>query len=89
MRDDAVQSSGQQLFPAAQSWAWPASARNPRFANSIKKKKYNEWQFVYDPTTEPRNGLITTPNQPLLQAAFGSQGGNLNGQPGTPTGQRK
>jgi hypothetical protein len=44
-----------------------------------KKKKYNEWQFVYDPTTEPRNGLITTPNQPLLQG-FGTQPQNL--QPG-------
>ncbi len=44
-----------------------------------KKKKYNEWQFVYDPTNEPRNGLITTPNQPLLQG-FGTQPGQL-GQP--------
>jgi len=44
-----------------------------------KKKKYNEWQFVYDPTMD-RGGLITTPNQPALQ--LGSQ--NLNGQNGQP-----
>jgi type II secretory pathway pseudopilin PulG len=36
------------------------------------KKKYNEWQFVYDPTTD-RGGLITTPYQPAL-ASFGTPG---------------
>jgi hypothetical protein len=30
------------------------------------KKKYNEWQFLYDPTAD-RGGLITTPYQPALQ----------------------
>lgn len=45
-----------------------------------KKKKYNEWQFVYDPTFD-RGLLITTPYQPQLQQ-FGMQGTtNLNGQP--------
>lgn len=31
-----------------------------------KKNHYNEWQFVYDPSTD-RGGLLTTPNQPVLQ----------------------
>jgi hypothetical protein len=44
-----------------------------------KKTKYNEWQFVYDPTAD-RGGLITTPYQPGLQN-FGTN--NLNGQNGT------
>ncbi len=44
-----------------------------------KKKKYNEWQFVYDPTTD-RGGLITTPNQPNLQGFAGQPGQTL--QPG-------
>ena len=44
-----------------------------------KKKKYNEWQFVYDPTTD-HGGLITTPNQPSLQG-FGSQPGLNGAQP--------
>jgi type II secretory pathway pseudopilin PulG len=43
-----------------------------------KKHKYNEWQFVYDPTLD-RGGLISTPYQPQL--AMSMQ--NLNGQPGT------
>jgi len=42
------------------------------------KKKYNEWQFLYDPSTD-RGGLITTPYQPMLQG-FGGQG-IYNGQP--------
>ncbi len=43
------------------------------------KKKYNEWQFIYDPATD-LGGLLTTPNQPAIQG-FGQQGTpNLNGQ---------
>ena len=43
-----------------------------------KKKKYNEWQFVYDPTMD-RGLLITTPYQ--QQTGFGVMGTpNLNGQ---------
>jgi len=44
-----------------------------------KKEHYNDWQFIYDPTTD-RGGLITTPNQPPTQTA----GQNLNGPPGAP-----
>lgn len=43
-----------------------------------KKKKYNEWQFVYDPTLD-RGLLITTPYQ--QQVGFGVTGTpNLNNQ---------
>ena len=42
------------------------------------KKKYEEWQFIYDPTTD-RGGLLSTPNQPPLQGAGGV--GNQLGQP--------
>ncbi len=46
-----------------------------------KKKKYNEWQFVYDPTFD-RGQLITTPYQPSLQQ-LGMQGTtNVNGPNG-------
>jgi type II secretory pathway pseudopilin PulG len=54
-----------------------------------KKKKYDEWQFVYDPTFD-RGFLITTPYQPQLQLqlqGLGAQGNinglNPNGQNGT------
>lgn len=41
-----------------------------------KKKKYNEWQFLYDPSMD-RGLLITTPYQPQLQM-FGTTPQNLN-----------
>jgi hypothetical protein len=31
-----------------------------------KKNHYNQWQFIYDPSTD-RGGLLMTPNQPPLQ----------------------
>ena len=49
-----------------------------------KKKKYNEWQFVYDPTLD-RGFLITTPYQPQLQM-FGTGPQNVNGPQQSPTG---
>jgi type II secretory pathway pseudopilin PulG len=48
-----------------------------------KKRKYNEWQFVYDPTAD-RGGLISTPYQPPLQ--FLSNQPTQNGQPGNNNG---
>ena len=49
------------------------------------KKKYNEWQFIYDPGTD-RGGLLSTPNQPPLQG-FGNQPGQIQqqGNPGVNT----
>jgi type II secretory pathway pseudopilin PulG len=53
-----------------------------------KKKKYNDWQFVYDPTAD-HGGLITTPYQPMAIQGMGSQGigtpaGQNGNQPGSP-----
>jgi type II secretory pathway pseudopilin PulG len=77
------QSSGQQPVGGGPIVGVASLSKKTTIREFNKKKKYNEWQFVYDPTTEPRNGLITTPNQPLLQG-FGSQ--PLNGtQPGNAT----
>ena len=45
-----------------------------------KKEHYNQWQFIYDPTTD-RGGLLMTPNQPPLQGAL-----NLNQQQSGPQG---
>jgi type II secretory pathway pseudopilin PulG len=46
-----------------------------------KKNHYNQWQFIYDPSTD-RGGLLMTPNQPPLQGA--AQNAQQNGQPGSP-----
>lgn len=48
------------------------------------KKKYNEWQFIYDPGTD-RGGLLSTPNQPPLQG-FGNQNQAGQIQQGNPNG---
>jgi type II secretory pathway pseudopilin PulG len=53
-----------------------------------KKKKYNEWQFVYDPTFD-RGFLITTPYQPQLQMGMQNTpnlNGQINGQQGGSSG---
>jgi hypothetical protein len=47
-----------------------------------KKNHYNQWQFIYDPSTD-RGGLLMTPNQPPLQgAAQNLQQNGQNGQNG-------
>ena len=47
-----------------------------------KKEHYNEWQFIYDPTTD-RGGLLMTPNQPGLQSVVaGTQMQNPTGAQG-------
>jgi type II secretory pathway pseudopilin PulG len=44
-----------------------------------KKDHYNQWQFIYDPSTD-RGGLLMTPNQPPLQGAV-----PVNSQNGEPS----
>jgi len=49
-----------------------------------KKNHYNQWQFIYDPTTD-RGGLLMTPNQPPLKNAVQpTNQQQQNGQPGLP-----
>lgn len=43
-----------------------------------KKDHYNQWQFIYDPTTD-RGGLLMTPNQPPLQNAVQNVNQQQNG----------
>lgn len=53
------------------------------------KDHYNQWQFIYDPSTD-RGGLLSTPNQPPLQGAIpvqqvgGAAGSILGQQPTQP-----
>lgn len=47
-----------------------------------KKRKYSDWQFIYDPTMD-RGGLIRTPYQPtLMTQGIGQSVPNMNGQNG-------
>lgn len=48
-----------------------------------KKDHYNQWQFIYDPTSD-RGGLLMTPNQPpLMNANQNVNQQQQNGQPGS------
>jgi len=77
-------SSGSQQLVASGPIVGVASiSKKPTIREFNKKKKYNEWQFVYDPSTD-RGRLITTPYQPSLQN-FGMAGQN-NLQPGGAAG---
>jgi type II secretory pathway pseudopilin PulG len=72
-------SSTQQVFGGGPIVGVGSTSKEATIREFNKKKKYYEWQFVYDPTTD-RGGLILTPNQPGLQLSGGQ---NLNGQPGS------
>lgn len=57
-------------------------SKDPTIREFDHKKKYNEWQFVYDPTFD-RGFLITTPYQPSIQGLAMQGTTNLNGQNGS------
>lgn len=54
------------------------------------KNHYNQWQFIYDPSSD-RGGLLNTPAQPPLQGAVPQAGAPVPGmqsqQPGQPNQQ--
>jgi hypothetical protein len=60
-----------------------STSKAPTIRQFDKKKKYNEWSFLYDPSLD-RGQLITTPYQPQLQM-FGAGPQNVNGPTQNPT----
>lgn len=76
-------SSSQQLVASGPIVGVASICKNYTIREFNKKKKYNEWQFLYDPSVD-RGGLITTPYQPLLQTMTNLGQNNL--QPGNGTG---
>jgi type II secretory pathway pseudopilin PulG len=80
--DSDTSSSNQQVFGGSAFIVGVASlCKKDTIREFNKKKKYNEWQFVYDPATD-RGGLLMTPYQPTLQSF--NQNQNQTGQPGQP-----
>jgi type II secretory pathway pseudopilin PulG len=72
-------SSGQQLVASGPIVGVASIIKKDTIREFNKKKRYNEWQFVYDPAFD-RGGLITTPYQPSLQTVTNPGQNNL--QPG-------
>ncbi len=60
-------------------------SKNSGYREFNHKKKYEEWQFIYDPGTD-RGGLLMTPNQPTLAGFMqpGANGLNTGLNPGQP-----
>ncbi|HZW97003.1 MAG TPA: type II secretion system protein [Candidatus Eremiobacteraceae bacterium] len=76
-------SSSQQVFGGGPIVGVASLCKKTTIREFNHKKKYNEWQFIYDPTAD-RGGLIKTPYQPVLQG-FGSPQ-NVNAQSGSGSG---
>jgi type II secretory pathway pseudopilin PulG len=80
-------SSGQQLVAGGPIVGVASICTKDSIRIFNKKKKYNEWQFLYDPAAD-RGGLITTPYQPSLPS-LGAQplhNGTQSGTAGNSTG---
>jgi type II secretory pathway pseudopilin PulG len=76
-------SSGGQVFGGGPIIGVASTSKEKGFHEYNHKSKYNEWQFVYDPTAD-RGGLITTPYQPNLPNFANLNGNSQNGQNGQP-----
>jgi type II secretory pathway pseudopilin PulG len=79
-------SSGEQQVIASGPIVGVASLSKDKTIRIFNKKtKYNEWQFIYDPTAD-MGGLIRTPYQPPLQTMMNGSLQPQNGQNGSSSG---
>jgi type II secretory pathway pseudopilin PulG len=65
-------------------------SKDPTIRIYNKKKKYNEWQFIYDPMSDRPNVLLRGPYQPVTfgGAQVGTPAGLVSGQQQSPFGQQ-
>jgi type II secretory pathway pseudopilin PulG len=70
---------GNQVFGGGPVVGVASTSKDKTIRVFNKKDHYDQWQFIYDPSTD-RGGLLTTPNQPSLQGATTA----IQGTPGTP-----
>jgi hypothetical protein len=73
---------GAQVFGGGPMVGVASTSKEKSIRVFNKKDHYNQWQFIYDPTTD-RGGLLTTPAQGSLQGATALQQG-VSGAPGAP-----
>ena len=75
--------SANQAFGGAAIVGVASVDKEPTIRLFNKKKTYNEWMFIYDPTQDRNNVLLRGPYQPMTVG--GAQGQGMNG--GTPANQ--
>jgi type II secretory pathway pseudopilin PulG len=74
----ASNGSSNQVFGGGPIVGVASANKDASIRSFNKKDHYNQWQFIYDPSSD-RGGLLMTPNQPPLNV--GTQPGA--GQPGS------
>ncbi len=92
----AQQGLGGQAFGAGAIMGVGSKSKDPTIRIYNKKKTYDEWQFIYNPTTDQANVLLKGPYSPstLTTSNVGTPAGQLNqqnqqspfGQQGSPFG---
>jgi type II secretory pathway pseudopilin PulG len=70
-----------QVFGGGPILGVASTSKDKTIREFNKKNHYNDWQFIYDPSTD-RGGLLNTPAQPALQGA-GTNGQNAPGVAGS------
>ena len=73
---------GPQVFGGGPMVGVASTSKEKSIRIFNKKDHYDQWMFIYDPSSD-RGGLLTTPSQPSLQGATTIQQGGL-GMPGVP-----
>jgi type II secretory pathway pseudopilin PulG len=71
---------GAQVFGGGPMVGVASTSKDKSIRIFNKKDHYDQWMFIYDPSSD-RGGLLTTPSQPSLQGATTLQQGGL-GTPG-------
>jgi type II secretory pathway pseudopilin PulG len=93
---DRIEPQGNVVFGGGPMVGVASTSKDKTIRVFNKKEHYNDWQFIYDPSTD-RGGLLMTPNQPGLQSvsavnptqgAPGSQGNSLDGSQNSSSGWR-
>ena len=82
---------GNQTFGGGAIVGVASLSKDPTIRLYNKKKKYNEWQFIYDPMSDRANVLLRGPYQPITigGAQVGTPAGQMNGQQQSPFGQQQ
>jgi type II secretory pathway pseudopilin PulG len=81
---------GNQTFGGGAIVGVASLSKDPTIRIYNQKKKYNEWQFIYDPMSDRANVLLRGPYQPLTLggAQVGTPAGQMNPQQQGPFGQQ-
>jgi type II secretory pathway pseudopilin PulG len=83
-KESDKQDLGNQVFGGGPIVGVASVSKDKTIRVFNKKEHYDQWQFIYDPSTD-RGGLLNTPAQPPLQGTIPGQPGAAGGTLGQPT----